>query len=51
MMNAYLGGGLLCLALWGVLVYGAGIGSGVVHIVLAIGFVLVGRGLITPRQD
>ena len=50
-MNAYLGGGLVCLVVWGVLVYGAGIGTGMVHILVAAGFVLVARGLLQTRSD
>lgn len=50
-MNAYLGGGLVCLVMWGVLVYGAGIGTGTVHILVAAGFVLIARGLLQTRPD
>ena len=51
MMNAYVGGGLLCLVSWGILVYGVGVGAGAVHVIVAAGFVLLARGLITTRTD
>jgi hypothetical protein len=50
-MNAYVGGGLVCLLVWGVLVYGTGNGAGVVHILLAAGFVLVARGLLQTQPE
>lgn len=48
-MRAYVVGGLVCLGIWGILVYGAGIGAGSVHALAALGFLLVARGLITAR--
>ena len=49
-MNIYLAAGLLCLGFWGILVYGAGIGAGPVHAIVAVGFLLVARGLTTVRK-
>ena len=45
-MNAYLSVGLACILIWVALVYGGGIGAGVAHILVAVGFVLVARGLL-----
>lgn len=48
-MNAYVAVGAVCLGAWAVLVYGLAIGSGWVHALVALGFVLIARGLIAVR--
>jgi hypothetical protein len=50
-MNVYLGAGLVCLFLWAGFVYAAGIGSAGVHVLVAVGFVLVARGLLKTRAS
>lgn len=49
-MNIYVAAGMVCLAIWGVLVYGAGIGTGPVHAIVAVGFLLVARGRLSNRK-
>lgn len=44
-MNLYLGAAVLCLAAWAVLVYVLATPSGWVHIPLALGCVLLARGI------
>ena len=50
-MTAYLAVGAACVIAWAVLVYGFAIGHGWVHLLLAVGCVLVARGLITTRRQ
>ncbi len=50
-MTVYLALGAVCVIVWGVLVYGFAIGHGWVHALLAVGCVLVARGLITTRRQ
>jgi len=49
-MNVYLIVGIACLVLWGILLFGLAVPSGWVHVPLAVGFVLVARGLMAPRK-
>jgi len=49
-MNVYLLVGIACLVLWGILLLGFAVPSGWVHVPLAVGFVLVARGLMMPRK-
>jgi hypothetical protein len=49
-MNVYLAVGAVCVIAWGVLVYGFALGPGWVHVLLALGCVLVARGLVIPRR-
>jgi hypothetical protein len=48
-MNAYIAAGGVCVIAWAVLVYGLALGSGWVHTLVAVGFVLIARGLIAVR--
>jgi hypothetical protein len=45
-MNLYLVAALLCLAVWAVLVYVLAVPTGWVHVPLALGFVLLARGIV-----
>jgi hypothetical protein len=45
-MNLYLGAGAFCLVVWGILVYAVATPSGWVHAALAVGFLLVARGIV-----
>lgn len=48
-MNAYVVLGAACVITWAVIVYGFAIGTGLVHALVALGFVLIARGLIAVR--
>jgi hypothetical protein len=48
-MNAYIALGAACVITWAVIVYGLAIGTGWVHALVALGFVLIARGLIAVR--
>jgi hypothetical protein len=48
-MNAYIAVGAVCVIAWGLIVYALAIGSGWVHALVALGFVLIARGLIAVR--
>lgn len=50
-MNLYLGAGVLCLVAWGILVYVVAVPSGWIHTVLAVGFLLVARGIVGKVRD
>ena len=50
-MNLYLVAAVLCLAAWAVLVYVLAVPSSWVHVPLALGFVLLARGIVgKPRR-
>jgi len=50
-MNLYLGAAVLSLVVWAVLVYVLAVPSGWVHVPLALGFVLLARGIVgKPRR-
>ena len=48
-MNAYIAVGAACVIAWAAIVYGLAIGHGWVHALVALGFVLIARGLISVR--
>ena len=41
---------LVCLAAWGVLLFGIGMSTGWIHVPLAVGCVFLARGLIVTRR-
>jgi hypothetical protein len=49
-MNVFVAVALVCLAVWGILVFGLAVSSGWIHIPLAVGCVLLARGLIVTRR-
>jgi len=49
-MNVFVIVGMTCLVLWGVLLFGLAVPSGWIHVPLAVGCVLVARGLMVSRK-
>ena len=49
-MNVFLLLALVCLAAWGVLLFGFGVSTGWIHVLLAAGCVLLARALIVTRR-
>ncbi len=48
-MNAYIALGAACVIAWAGIVYGLAIGNEWVHALVALGFILIARGLIAVR--
>jgi hypothetical protein len=46
-MNLTLVGAVVSLALWAILAFGADVGSGFVHLLYALGTILIARRIVT----
>lgn len=49
-MNVFVVLALVCLAAWGILLFGIAPATGWIHVLLAAGCVLLARGLIVTRR-
>ncbi|MBE0591415.1 MAG: hypothetical protein IH616_03315 [Gemmatimonadales bacterium] len=49
-MNAFVVAALACLAVWGILLFGLAVPTGWIHALLAVGCVLLARGMIVTRR-